>query len=184
MAITRLTAPSITGLTIPNTSINNTSLDSVTALPSGVDVGKIGQVVQTILTGTAVSSSTTYVDVGMDITITPSATSSKILLFFTARLGHDTGSANVFTKVRNVTASSDVTADPFIVRRWPQDAQSAYFTEPHPIIVMDSPNTTSAQTYKMQFRTNGGGFRINQPANNGGYTQTEVSTIIAMEILA
>jgi hypothetical protein len=47
MAITRLTAPSITGLTIPNTSINNASLDSVTALPSGVDVGKIGQVVNT-----------------------------------------------------------------------------------------------------------------------------------------
>ena len=40
MAITRLSAPSITGLTIPNTSINNASLSSVTALPSGVG-GKV-----------------------------------------------------------------------------------------------------------------------------------------------
>jgi|DEB0MinimDraft_10_1074344.scaffolds.fasta_scaffold19115_2 hypothetical protein len=38
MAITRIITPSITGLTIPNTSINNASLNSVTALPSGVNV--------------------------------------------------------------------------------------------------------------------------------------------------
>ncbi len=106
------------------------------------------------------------------------------MFFYKMMVKVHTGSANVFTKVRNTTANSDVTADPFIVRRWSQDAQSAYFTEPHPIIVMDSPNTTSAQTYKMQFKTNAGGFRINQPANNGGYSQTEVSTVIAMEVLA
>ena len=38
MAITRIISPSITGLTIPNTSINNASLNSVTALPSAVAV--------------------------------------------------------------------------------------------------------------------------------------------------
>ena len=134
-----VTNSKITDGTIANAKLANSSITlngSAVSLGGSATIGggKIGQVVQTILTSTAVSSSTTYVDVGMDITITPSATSSKILLFFTARLGHDTGSANVFTKVRNVTAGSDVTADPFIVRRWPQDAQSAYFTEPHPIV--------------------------------------------------
>ena len=39
MAITRITSPAITGLTIPNTSINNASLDSVTALPSAISTG-------------------------------------------------------------------------------------------------------------------------------------------------
>ena len=94
--------------------------------------GKIGQVVTTVLTSTTSSSSTSYVDVGMNISITPSATSSKVLLMFFPRLGHDTGSANVFMKIRNNTAGSDVTADPFIVRRWPSDGQSAYYTEPSP----------------------------------------------------
>ena len=147
-------------------------------------VGKIAQVVTTVLTSTTSSSSTSYVDVGMNISITPSATSSKVLLMFFPRLGHDTGSANIFMKIRNNTAGSDVTADPFIVRRWPSDGQSAYYTAPSPIVVLDSPSTSSAVEYRMQFKTNGGGFRINQPANNGGYSDTEVSTIIAMEVLA
>ena len=106
-------------------------------------VGKIAQVVTTVLTSTTSSSSTSYVDVGMNISITPSATSSKVLLMFFPRLGHDTGSANVFMKIRNNTAGSDVTADPFIVRRWPSDGQSAYYTEPSPIVVLDSPSTSS-----------------------------------------
>ena len=151
---------------------------------TGFGGGKINQVVQTILTSTTSSSSTSYVDVGMDITITPSAASSKVLLMFFPRIGMDTSSANIFMKVRNNTAGSDVTADPFIVRRWPSDGQSAYYTEPSPMVVMDSPNTSSAVQYKMQMKTNGGGFRVNQPANNGGYTETEVSTVIAMEVLA
>tara|TARA_R110000868_G_scaffold320588_1_gene581540 strand:- start:41 stop:601 length:561 start_codon:yes stop_codon:yes gene_type:complete len=36
MAITRITSPAITGLTIPSTSINNASLASVSALPSSI----------------------------------------------------------------------------------------------------------------------------------------------------
>ena len=160
------------------------TLDLTGSTVSGLSTGKIGQVVNLNLTSTTSSSSSSYVDVGMNISITPSATSSKVLLMFFPRLGHDTGSANIFMKIRNNTAGSDVTADPFIVRRWPSDGQSAYYTEPSPIVVLDSPNTSSAVEYRMQFKTNGGGFRINQPANNGGYSDTEVSTIIAMEVLA
>ena len=160
------------------------TLDLTGSTVSGLSTGKIGQVVNLNLTSTTSSSSSSYVDVGMNISITPSATSSKVLLMFFPRLGHDTGSANIFMKIRNNTAGSDVTADPFIVRRWPSDGQSAYYTEPSPIVVLDSPSTSSAVEYRMQFKTNGGGFRINQPANNGGYSDTEVSTIIAMEVLA
>jgi len=160
------------------------TLDLTGSTVSGLSTGKIGQVVNLNLTSTTSSSSSSYVDVGMNISITPSATSSKVLLMFFPRLGHDTGSANIFMKIRNNTAGSDVTADPFIVRRWPSDGQSAYYTEPSPIVALDSPNTSSAVEYRMQFKTNGGGFRINMPANNGGYSETEVSTIIAMEILA
>jgi len=160
------------------------TLDLTGSTVSGLATGKIGQVVQTILTATSSSSSTSYVDVGMDITITPTATTSKVLLMFFPRIGMDTSSANIFMKVRNYTAGSDVTADPFIVRRWPDDGQKSYYTEPSPIVVMDSPNTSSAVQYKMQIKTNSGGFRVNQPANNGGYSETEVSTVIAMEVLA
>ena len=181
MTVTTIPSAGITDATIATADIAD---DAVTAAKV-TGLGKIGQVVNTVNTTEYATTSSTYSDItGLTLNITPSATTSKVLLMFFPRLGHDTGSANVFMKIRNNTAGSDVTADPFIVRRWPSDGQSAYYTEPSPIVVLDSPNTSSAVEYRMLFKTNGGGFRINQPANNGGYSDTEVSTVIAMEVLA
>ena len=58
------------------------TLDLTGSTVSGLATGKIGQVVNVTKTNTETSSSTSYVDVGMSITITPSATSSKVLLMF------------------------------------------------------------------------------------------------------
>ena len=38
--------------------------------------------------------------------------------------------------------------------------------------------------HKMQIKTNAGAWTLNMPANTGGYSDPEVSTIIAMEVLA
>jgi len=160
------------------------TLDLTGSTVSGLATGKIGQVVNVTKTNTETSSSTSYTDVGMSITITPSATSSKVLLMFHPRIGSNTGSANVMMKIRNNTAGSDVVQAQFAVSRWPSDGQSAYYTQPQPMVVVDSPNTSSAVEYKMQMKTNAGGFNINSPSNTGGYSESEVSTIIAMEILA
>ena len=103
---------------------------------------------------------------------------------FNPRIGSNTGSANILMKIRNNTAGSDVTADPFAVSRWPSDGQSAYYTQPQPMIVLDSPSTSSSVTYQLQMKTNAGGFTVNMPSNTGGYSDTEVSTVIAMEVLA
>ena len=146
--------------------------------------GKIAQVVTAVKTNTTSSSSTSYTEVGLNISITPSATSSKVLLMFNPRIGSNTGSANILMKIRNNTAGSDVTADPFAVSRWPSDGQSAYYTQPQPMIVLDSPSTSSSVTYQLQMKTNAGGFTVNMPSNTGGYSDTEVSTVIAMEVLA
>ena len=48
--------------------------------------GKVLQVVQTVKTNTETSSSGSYVDSGLSVTITPSSTSSKILLLLVFRL--------------------------------------------------------------------------------------------------
>jgi hypothetical protein len=82
MAITRLIAPSITGLTIPNTSINNASLNSVTALPSGVG-GKVLQVVSNTKSSVFSTNAGSFVDTGFDVSITPSSTSNKIWVQYT-----------------------------------------------------------------------------------------------------
>lgn len=170
----------MTVTTIPTAGI----ADDAVTIAKASGFGKIGQVLTITKTNTVTSSSTSYVDVGMDITITPTATSSKVLLMYFPRIGGNTGSANIMMKIRNNTAGSDVTADPFAVSRWPSDGQSAYYTQPQPMIVLDSPSTTSATQYKMQMKTNSGGFTLNMPSNTGGYSDSEVSTIIVMEILA
>ena len=80
--------------------------NTATASGLGIDIGstgKIGQVVQTIKSNTETSSSTSYVTVS-SVTITPSASTSKVLLMFHPRVGCNTGSANVSLKIRNATA--------------------------------------------------------------------------------
>jgi len=84
MAITRITAPSITGLVIPNTSINNASLDSVTALPSGIDTGKVLQykIVRAESQFTTTSVTLAEIDGNLRTTITPTSASNKIVIRF------------------------------------------------------------------------------------------------------
>jgi len=181
MAITRLTAPSITGLTIPNTSINNASLDSVTALPSGVDVGKIGQVISTNKTDTFSTSSTSYVDVtGLSLSITPSATSSKVFILVNLSLS---ASAQAFY---NIVRDSTNIAQPTSAGTH-QATGGVFFNAGDGFSyinssVLDSPNTTSATTYKIQMKIAGANATINRR-----YSDTFiacVSTITAMEVLA
>ena len=159
------------------------TLDLTGSTVSGLATGKIGQVVQTIKSNTETSSSTSYVTVST-VTITPSASSSKVLLMFTPRVGCNTATANVMLKIRNNTAGADVQSDPFIVTRWPNDSQSAYYTQPQPMVYMDSPSTTSATEYLLQMKTNAGAWTLNMPANTGGYSDVEITTLIAMEVLA
>ena len=45
--------------------------------------------------------------------------------------------------------------------------------------ILDSPSTTSATTYKVQYMTDGGNFRINDSSGD-----TSVATITLMEISA
>jgi len=145
--------------------------------------GKVGQVVQTIKSNTETSSSTSYVTAS-SVTITPSATSSKVLLMFHPRIGSNTASANVMLKIRNNTAGADVQSDPFIVTRWPSDGQKSYYTQPQPMVYLDSPSTTSATEYLLQIKTNSGAWTLNMPADTGGYSDVEITTLLAMEILA
>ena len=159
------------------------TLDLTGSTVSGLATGKIGQVVQTIKSNTETSSSTSYVTAS-SVTITPSAATSKVLLMFHPRIGSNTASANVMLKIRNNTAGADVQSDPFIVTRWPSDGQKSYYTQPQPMIYLDSPNTTSATEYLLQIKTNSGAWTLNMPADTGGYNDVEITTLLAMEVLA
>jgi|TARA_R100001440_G_scaffold12852_2_gene22653 hypothetical protein len=86
MAITRLNTSSLTGVTIPNTSINNASLNSVTALPSGIDTGKVLQIQRANVSDTSLTSSS-YTQIA-SVNITPVNSSSNMYLHFSFATGY------------------------------------------------------------------------------------------------
>ena len=134
--------------------------------------GKILQVVHGSHTGQVTAQTTSYIDVGSgtNLTITPSATSSKILIlahFNECYISSSTGSTSHYLRVNNdgntvhemhTTYTTSLTGE----EMWSQD-----------LISVHSPNSTSALSYKLQFRgLNTNTIRINQNQATGGTTLT------------
>ena len=117
--------------------------------------GKILQVIQAVKTDTATTTSeNTFVDTGLSVSITPSSASNKILV--TANLNFSAGDMQniAWRLVRGSTdiylgdAASNRTRAAGAVRvSTNQDAEHQNVTS----IFLDSPNTTSATTYKVMW---------------------------------
>ena len=120
--------------------------------------GRVLQVVSTTKTDTYSTTSTSYVDVtGLSASITPSATSSKILVTVSVPFGYTGNNISVFT-IRD--GSDNVLINPDS----PGDrAQSFFASNPastgsmHPVsfTFLHEPSTTSAFTYKVSAYTSG-----------------------------
>lgn len=129
--------------------------------------GKILQVVSAASSSTFSTSSGTYVDLtGVTVSITPSNTTSKVLIFLnTPDVTTNTNASSVFIRlVRDSTALHIPSILGF--------TNSGYNGNQN-IIFMDSPSTTSAKTYKAQVQTNSGA--------TGTWNRT---SIIVMEVSA
>jgi hypothetical protein len=118
----------------------------------------------------ASSTSATYTDSGMTATITPSATSSKILMIISTTAYSNSASTGMGLRlVRGTTTLRTNVGYCF-------STGGSQSSDPN-FNYLDSPNTTSATTYKLQFsRTDGGGTVFINPNNNEGYiTLMEIS---------
>ena len=189
MAITRLGgANAITG-TIPQGNIANASLGVVTALPAGVG-GKVLQIQTTFKSSVSTISTNGdgFVDVtGMSVAITPSASSSKILvqasILYT--FNNDTyGTLGGIRCMRDSTAigTGGQSYTSGTVTGANESGNNFYVTVP--LLFLDSPSTTSATTYKLQVRNSIGGditFYVNGKKTGSNYG---ASTITVMEIAA
>jgi hypothetical protein len=140
---------------------------------------RIGQVVTASTTSTTTTTSTSYVDAtGLSVSITPTSSTSKILVLtdcvFQSWSGSSGTSAGGIYQV--VRGSTSITNDSFL---WlsSSGAVSNFLTNtPTSIVYVDSPATTSSTTYKLQFARSGGA--TNCYANPSG-----VATITVLEIL-
>lgn len=132
-------------------TLNNNSLSSVTALPAGVG-GKVLQVVNGTSTTEVVNNSTTWTDTGLSATITPSSTSSKILI--SAHIQGVGKNGTAYTVLKLLRGSTDIVAN-FENRGADTDTTSTNKVGGCSVTYLDSPSTTSATTYKVQMQGNG-----------------------------
>ena len=115
--------------------------------------GKILQVVQSaIVTSVQSTTSTSYVDMtNLTLDITPSATSSKILLI--AQIAFKSAGSSYWTAITALRDSTDLGQATYGLGRINDDSYQAI---PLCITYFDSPSSTSAITYKLQFKVEGG----------------------------
>ena len=167
------------------------SIIPVGGVPTGGGGGII-QVVQTFksdVTSLTSNSSSSYSDIsGMSVSITPTSTSSKILVSFVACVSTNSSDRNNSIKllrdstdICKSTAGSSLNAT--IIDKTFSDKYIMNFTQ----TFLDSPSTTNATTYKLQWACEGSGgssktYFLNRKGDNSNEGAT--STITVMEISA
>lgn len=172
-----LNAPAVAG----NTSIT---------VPTG-GFGKILQVVQAVKTDTATVNTTTWTTPsGLSVSITPSASSSKILVLCDVKFQGSTGATTAQGRIiRGSTAiyigdASGSRPRAMVQNYWNAEA---YHSPTSGGVFLDSPATTSAITYSFQCKsenTNTTWINRTQGDRNSTADARTASSITVMEVAA
>jgi len=133
-----------------------------------------GSVLQVVSADTATlgsSTSATYADTGLTATITPKATTSKILAIYSQNIFTNAGTTGCGIRLVRGATTLDTVVDLSY-------GTASGILAHHTFTYLDSPSTTSATTYKTQFaRTAGASTAFVQPNNSR-------SSLILQEIAA
>jgi hypothetical protein len=179
-SVTLQEAVTASNLTITVPAVTGTMLTTAST-------GTVLQVVSTTKTDTFSSTSTTFVDItGLSVSITPTSSTSRIMVFAVVTAS-TTGQNNAMIRlVRDSTAIAVGNAGGSRVQASSQGRIGDELAGLNlSVNFLDSPATTSSTTYKVQFemQASGTGF-VNRLANdidNSDFART-VSSITVMEI--
>ena len=136
----------------------------------------------------ASTTSTTYADVsGASVAITPSATSSKILVIANAAINNATGGYSTYVQlVRGSTPIGNGTAVGTAYACFGffegSAGSSGSWASNCSIAYIDSPSSTSAVTYKIQMAVNGGTGYIGGASGTGNGTGRSATNITLLEL--
>jgi len=173
--------------------------DTVT-IPSGATIansgtatgfGKVLQVVYASTTDTdTLATHATWTDIGgMTANITPSATSSRILIQLTASFGGAllaNSGARVMRDSTPILIGATAGSRTLVSFEPSNRGLAAYESWPRSFIGVDSPSTTSAITYKLQWFLEGSSDTIylNRSSSDGDSTadMRSISTLVLTEI--
>ena len=164
-------APSSTGddrvITLPTTA------DGTVLTTTNPKAGNILQVVNGSTTSTFSTTSATLADIGLSASITPSSSSNKILVFGNIG-GIETSAANTYGRGQLLRDSTAIISSIDYGVGFTGD--SGRWGGSSSFSILDSPSTTSAITYKIQF---------NNPQPVGTITvqtNSSRSSIVLMEV--
>ena len=154
--------------------------------------GKIGQVISTAKTDVFTTTSTSFTDItGLSVSITPSATTSKIYIMSNFQVRCDAASGYFVARmlrgstVINAGATAGNRVGGFISANiYNADNQTGMSVS---TAFLDSPSTTSATTYKIRMKSTGGndfGVGSINGDNDSSHNARSASVITVMEVLA
>ena len=141
--------------------------------------GKVLQVVQNTSISSFSTNSTSYVSVGLSVSITPSSASSRILLFHQSGGTYNGVGGNQEVYLTFFRNSTNVVTSPLLDRLTNYVDSSTFFYNPS-MVYLDSPATTSAITYSVRMLTRSGQTSYWNFSGNTGQGSTAI--IIAVEI--
>ena len=142
---------------------NNNTISAITALPAAIPTGKVLQVVSTSKTDIFTTTSTSFTDItGLTVSITPSASSSKIYIITNFEFGVSSGSG--YAQFRMLRDSTVINAGASSGNRslgilsmggglYNSDSATGFLCASS---FLDSPSTTSETTYKIQAKQSAG----------------------------
>jgi hypothetical protein len=145
--------------------------------------GQVLQIVQGSTSSRVQITSNSYADTNLTATITPSSTSSKILILISQNIGSycsdNSGVEGDLQIVRNST-SIFTSLNVINARAGLGASGELRVAAQHGFTYLDSPSTTSSTTYKTQIKMLSGNGRIEPQSYDGNST----STIMLLEIAA
>ena len=182
----------ITGISVgglPNGIVDTDMIaaNAVTPAKSTIVGGKILQVVSGSVQVAASQgfSSDAFVDTGLSASITPSSSSSKVLVtgylswrFEMSQNGNGQWNFAICDGNNNILDSTTNNGDGY-----EQDDAGTKTGRKHPISFLHSPNTTSSFTYKMRMNAKYSQYSGNLIVQKNG-TANNISRIILMEVAA
>ena len=128
-----------------------------------------GHVIQTVSTSFSTEvteSGSSFVDTGLSLAITPKFSTSKVLVFV-HQMAKALDGAGRMNLLRGSTSLEE---------QYFGESEGVHWFGPINVILLDSPATTSATTYKTQMRTNGAGtVGVNSPVVGCTITLQEIA---------
>ena len=201
MSITINGSGTITGVSVgglPDGIVDTDMLatDAVSAAKIGsLPAGSILQVVSATKSDTSSVTDYNWTDTGLSVSITPSSSSNEILVLADMNIGGNNMFDVKLRLLRDSTAiglGDAVGSRPQVTRvvnTYSPSSYGIYHQVPTTIIYLDSPSTTSATTYKIQFASYGSNnlAYLNKSHNNATdanneYEGTPASFITVMEV--